>query len=442
MKQIAILLLVGLAAAQADVHLPAIFSDHAVLQRSEKVPVWGRAEAGEEVSVSLGVTSSGTTADAEGKWRVALDLSKADAAPTELLVRGKNEIRIADVIVGEVWLCVGQSNMEMKLGATKDAKEVISQTNNPLLRHFKVERNAVPAPAGDVTGKWVVADPLGAREFSGVGFYFGRALQRDLKVPVGLIHSSWGGSLAEAWMSPEAFAGDEGLKQRNKEMLARADPAATPDESAETKGSQKALPPNKSPSYLFNGMLSPIIPYAIKGAIWYQGESNVGSGQADVYPRLLAALIVDWRKRWEIADLPLYICQLASFQAKPAGPGLTSLWAEFREGQTKLLETPQTGQAILIDIGEEGTVHPRNKKDVGERLARIALAKNYGQDVVFSGPVFQSAKVEGDKIRLKFAHAHGGLIAKPLTDTYQPKSIDPKTVPLVRHILNNLSVPH
>ena len=351
----------------------------------------------------------------------------------ELLVRGKNEVRVADVIVGEVWLCVGQSNMEMKLGATKDAKEVISQTNNPLLRHFKVERCAAPAPAGDVAGKWVVADPLGAREFSGVGFYFGRALQRELKVPVGLIHSSWGGSLAEAWMSPEAFAGDAGLKGRNKEMLAAADPAAAPDESAETKGSQKALPPNKSPSYLFNGMLSPLIPYAIKGAIWYQGESNVGSGQADVYSKLLAALIVDWRKRWEIADLPLYICQLANFQAKPASPGLTSLWAEFREGQTKFLDTPQTGQTILIDIGEEGTVHPRNKKDVGERLARIALAKNYGQDVVFSGPVFQSATVEEGKIRLKFAHAHGGLIAKPLPATYQPLSIKPETVPLVRN---------
>ena len=433
MKRTAIFMLMGLAAARADVRLPAIFSDHAVLQRSEKVPIWGWAEAGEEVRVSLGAVSARTTADERGKWRVALDLSKADAAPMELLVHGKNEVKVADVIVGEVWLCVGQSNMEMKLGATLDANEVIARTHNPLLRHFKVERKAVASPVEDVVGKWVIAEGRGLTEFSGVGFYFGQSLQTDLKVPVGLIHSSWGGSLAEAWMSPEAFASDAGLKERAKEMLARVDATAKPDESADAKATQKAIPPNKSPSSLFNGMLVPIIPYAIKGAIWYQGESNVGTGQGDIYPKLLAAMIVDWRKRWEIADLPLYICQLANFQAKPASPSLASLWAEFREGQTKFLDTPQTGQAILIDIGEEGTVHPRNKKDVGERLARIALARNYGQDVVCSGPVFQSSTVEIDKIRLKFAHAHGGLITKMLPATYQPKSIDPKTVPLVRN---------
>jgi len=419
--------------SSADVRLPAIFSDHAVLQRSEKVPIWGWAGAGEEVSVTLGAAAAKTNADPAGKWRINLDLSKIADGPFELVVRGKNEVKVADVLVGQVWVCVGQSNMEMKLGATKDAKEVISQTNNPLLRHFKVERKAVATPVEDVVGKWVVADSRGLSEFSGIGFYFGQSLQADLNVPVGLIHSSWGGSLAESWMSPEAFAGDKELKAREMEMLARVDAAAKPDESAEGTGPQKAIPPSKSPSYLFNGMLVPIIPYAIKGAIWYQGESNAGSGQAPFYPRLLTAMIGDWRKRWAIADLPLYICQLANNQIKRNTPGLASTWAEFREGQTKLLATPNTGMAVLIDIGEEGTVHPRNKKDAGERLARIALAKTYGKDVVWSGPVFESASVEGDKMRLKFAHIDGGLVVRPLPETYQPRSIDPKSVPLVRN---------
>ena len=405
--------------ASADVRLPAIFSEHAVLQRSDKVPVWGWAAPGEDVSAALGGIVGKTTADAAGKWRVNLDLSQTGAGPFDLVARGKNEVKVGDVVVGEVWLCVGQSNMEMKLGATQDAKEVIARLNNPSLRHFRVERKSVASPVDDVVGKWVTATPLGAREFTAVGFYFGQALQHAFKGPVGLVHSSWGGSLAESWMSEEALQTDE-VEKRVAELR------------AQIAASTRPPAPSKIPSALFNGMLSPIIPYALAGAIWYQGESNVGTGQGAVYPRLLTALICDWRKRWE-RELPFYICQLASFQAKPAGPGLTSLWAEFREGQTKFLDTPQTGQAVLIDIGEEGTVHPRNKKDVGERLARIALAKNYGKDVVFSGPVFQSAAVEEGKIRLKFAHVHGGFIAKPLPVTYQPMSIKSETMPLVRN---------
>ena len=410
----------GVCVVHADVRLPAVFSDHAVLQKSDKVPVWGWASPGENISVALDAIVGRTTADAAGKWRINLDLAKAAAGPFDLVVRGNNEVKVADVVVGEVWLCVGQSNMEMRLGATEDAKEVIARVNNPLLRHFRVERQSAASPADDVAGKWVTATSLGAREFTAVGFYFGQALQHALKAPVGLVHSSWGGSLAESWMSKEAMQTDEVVVKRVADLRAQSTTSKRPPD------------PNKIPSALFNGMLAPVIPYAIVGAIWYQGESNIGVGQGTVYPRLLTTLIRDWRKRWE-RELPFYICQLASFQGKPTEPGLTSLWAELREGQTKFLETPQTGQAILIDIGEEGTVHPRNKKDAGERLARIALAKNYGQDVVFSGPVFQSATAEEGKIRLKFAHAHGGLIARPLPATYQPMSIKPESVPLMRN---------
>ncbi len=391
-----------------------------MFQRSEKVPIWGWADPGEEVFVTLGAIAGKTAADTAGKWRIDLDLRQAGAGPFDLVARGKNEVTVGDVVVGEVWLCVGQSNMEMRLGGTQDAKEVIAQTNNPSLRHFRVERNSVAAPADDVVGKWVTATPLGAHEFTAVGFYFGQALQNALHAPVGLVHSSWGGSLAESWMSEEALQSDEVVKKHVANLRNR------------NATSTQSPPPSRTPSALFNGMVSPLIPYAIVGAIWYQGESNVGAGQGAVYPQLLTTLIRDWRNRWK-RDLPFYICQLPNFQAKPTSPGLPSLWAEFREGQTKFLDTPHTAQAILIDTGEEGTVHPRNKKDVGERLARIALAKDYGQAVVFSGPVFQSAAVEEGKIRLKFTHTEGGLIAKPLPRTYQPLSIKPDTVPLMRN---------
>jgi sialate O-acetylesterase len=417
---IAFALLLSGGVVNADVRLPAIISDHAVLQKSNKVPIWGWADPGENISVTMGNIVGKSTANAAGKWRIDLDLSESEVGPFDLVVSGKNEVRVVDLLVGEVWLCAGQSNMEMRLSSTWNAKEVIDQTNNPSLRHFRVERQALATPADDVVGKWVKATSLDARSFSATGFYFGQALQHALKRPVGLINCSWGGSLVESWMSKDAFQTNEATMNR----FAQLD-----DQLGKTK---PAPEPKRIPSALFNGMLSPLIPYAIAGAVWYQGESNVGVGQAMVYPVLLNAMIRDWRNRWD-RELPFYLCQLANFQAKTSEPGLTSLWAEFREGQTKFIETPQTGQAILIDIGEEGSVHPGYKSQVGERLALIALAKNYGRDVVFSGPVIQSFTVEHNKIRLNFSHAHGGLLARSVAATYQPKSTNPETVPLLRN---------
>jgi len=346
---------------------------------------------------------------------------KRGAGPFVLTVRGKNELKVSDVLVGEVWVCAGQSNMEMKLIQT-GAKDVAAGAKNPLLRHFKVERNSADAPAEDVTGKWLLADAAGAKDFTAVGYYFGQAVQEAIGGPVGLINLSWGGSVTEAWMSPEALARDAELVERAGDLRTESHPAGKPPL------------PSKVPSGLFHGMLSPVLPYAITGAIWYQGESNARPGLSPLYRKSLRAMVEDWRQRWGCGEFPFYICQLPNFQAKSKDPAQTGTWTELREAQTKFLETPNTGMAVLIDVGEEKGLHPLNKKDPGERLARIALTKTYGRDVVFSGPVFESARVEEGKLRVRFSHADGGLKAAPLPMSYAPKATEPdKTVPLVRN---------
>ncbi|MCX6968104.1 MAG: sialate O-acetylesterase [Verrucomicrobia bacterium] len=413
--------LAGLTSLQADVRLPAIFSDHAVLQNSSKVPVWGWAAAGEEVSVTLGSAKANAKADGTGKWRAALDLSKTGAGPFDLLVRGNNELKISDVLVGQVWVCAGQSNMEMRLSTTK-ATDIIAHAQNPLLRHFKVEKKSVPAPVEDVVGQWVSAVPATVGEFTAVGYYFGQTLQQDLKVPVGLLNLSWGGSRAESWTSSEALSMQGGLKGYLEAVKAEA-----------VLPGKKPMP-NQVPSALFNGMLSPVLPYGIAGAIWYQGESNARPGCSQIYPKLLACMVADWRARWECGEFPFYLCQLPNFMVKSSAPAQPGTWVDLRDAQSQFVKmVPNTGQAILIDTGAAGDLHPINKKDPGERLARIALAKKYGRNIVHSGPVFQSAAVENDKMRLTFTHTEGGLVAKPLPATYQPKLLEPATLPLVRN---------
>jgi len=421
MKHISFLLFMSLATAQADVRLPSIFSDHAVLKKSAAVPVWGWAEPGEKVEVKLGNASANAVTDQDGKWKLQLDLSKEGPGPFDLMVQGKNERKVSDVLLGEVWVCAGQSNMEMKLIQTR-AKDVAAAAKNPLLRHFKVLKNSADASAEDVTGKWFLADAAGARDFTATGYYFGEAVQKALGQPVGLINLSWGGSVPESWTSPDALS-------RDAEMVARAG-----DLRIEAHPAGKAPFLNKIPSGLFHGMLSPVLPYAITGAIWYQGESSARPGLSPLYRKSLQTMVKDWRERWQSGDFPFYLCQLPNFQAKSNNPAQTGGWTELREAQTKFLETPNTGMAVLIDVGEAKGLHPLNKKDPGERLARIALAKTYGRDVVYSGPVFESSKVEEGKIRVRFSHADDGLKAMPLPDSYAPKATEPdKIAPLVRN---------
>ncbi|HSI83685.1 MAG TPA: sialate O-acetylesterase [Candidatus Methylacidiphilales bacterium] len=602
-----------LSSARADVKLPAIFSDHAVLQKSDKVPVWGKADPGEAVTVTLDGVKAETKAGADGKWRVVLNLKDKGEGPYELLVEGKNKIAVTDVLVGDVWVCSGQSNMEWVMNNTTDAKTEIDRSANPKLRHFLVQKstNAVPQDefqAKDVrnplSNTWVLADPATTGGMTAVGYWFGKTLNAELKRPIGLVHTSWGGTPSEAWTSFEGCEKDPDLKASKETMVSgllaypeklkaytdnfpvwaekygrldkdTADAQAYAGKDIDTSSWKKVILPNtfakvglpdsgvtwlrktinvpeaaakqnlkfslgtigdfdavywngvkigassfktldpknafspreysvpaaqvtagesvlairvytpagnggvttprngnfrygagntplngewlaknevelpplsdeakaayiapprrptgpqNTPGFLYNAMISPLLPYAITGAIWYQGESN--AGRAYNYSKVFPIMIEDWRAHWEQGPFPFYFCQLANFMAKTDTPK-ESGWAELREAQTKTLSLPNTGMAVLIDIGESADIHPRNKKDAGERLGKAALAQTYGVKIPYSGPKYKSQTVEGDKIRLSFEHTDGGLVAKKLPETFSVQSSKNETKPLV-----------
>jgi sialate O-acetylesterase len=432
-----LLALLGLGVhAHADVVPASLFTDNAVLQREKPIPVWGTADAGENVSVTFGGQTVKTTADAAGKWRVDLPAQPANATPAELVIQGNNTLTLANVVVGEVWLASGQSNMEWSVNNTFDkAIDVPASAQFPLIRHIKIKKTVADAPAATVPvdrNTWEVAGPTTTGNFSAVGYYFAKDLYELLNVPVGIIGSNWGGTQIEPWISAPTLAANpafavvgERWAKTVAEYPARlekfpVDLAAWEAErdaakAAGTPFTKRA--PNKPgapeqspqrPSTLNNAMIHPLLPYAMRGAIWYQGESN--AGRANEYNALLSALIADWRAQFAQPDLSFYWVQLANFQS----PTDTN-WAFLREAQTKTLSVSKTGQAVIIDIGDVRDIHPRNKKDVGRRLARLALARDYGFKIVDSGPVMAKAEREGAGFRVTFTEAHGGLIA-PLNE--------------------------
>lgn len=599
-------LVLPLVKVHADVKLPAIISDHMVLEKTAKVPIWGKADPGEEVLITLNGQTVKSTAGADGKWKAVLNLADSGPGPFEMTVQGKNQIKVTDVVVGEVWVASGQSNMAWLLTNTLNAQKEISQSTNPFLRQFAVKKASSMVPLDDCKGKWVSASPETAGAFTAVGYYFGKRLQNELKVPVGLLFTSWGGTPSEAWTSapaldtvPDLKAARERLssqianrpadqkkwveafgawlKQTGREDKPVADAAAFAAPGASTEGWQKVAipgvitgkdmsgngavwvrteidrkdpatealemelgaiegfdsvywngelinsldykdypgsgyvrgawlgkysvpaakvkagkntlafriyapagpakfptafkiggwavtgewlakeefslplltaeqlaaapkppvnPPVNAASHLFNGMVNPVVPYAISGAIWYQGEAN--ARRSYQYRTAFPLMITDWRKAWDQGDFPFYFCQLANYQPKKDAPG-ESGWAELREAQSMTLKLPNTGQAVLIDLGESGNIHPRNKKDVGERLALIALAKDYGRKIPYSGPVYAALKIDGSKARITFKHADGGLVAKPVPATYdvESKRNKTKTAPMVRNSPNS-----
>jgi sialate O-acetylesterase len=564
-------------AVRAEVKLPAIISDNMVLQRGVKLRIWGSAKPGERVIVMLKDKSAGTVADAQGQWQVWLDPLKA-GGPIELTVKGDNVLTVKNVLVGEVWLCSGQSNMEWPLINTIGATDVVAQANYPEIRLFTVTKNTSPTPLADLEGHWVVTTPDDAAHFSAVGYFFGRELYQQLKVPVGLINSSWGGTPAEAWTRHDALLSSDlkpildkyesslnALPQAKEayaralaeweeknlyidsgnkgEALGYADPkTATADwskmdlpkqfetagllidgavwfrrdvelpasftgkelvlnfppiddydttyfngtkigatgretpnsymvprkytvpgalvhagrnviavrifdsagEGGFSRGGAMSIGPSggadteaislrgfwdyrveqafepkhpdwgsrpdavgvsnqNNPSVLYNAMIAPLVPFAIRGVIWYQGESN--AGRAYQYRTLFPVMIRDWRSAWG-SDFPFYFVQLANWHANKAEPD-ESDWAELREAQMMTLREPQTGMAVTIDIGDENDIHPRNKLDVGRRLAAWALAGPYNQKVIPSGPLFDRYTVKGNEVRIRFKHAEG-----------------------------------
>ncbi|HEV7299129.1 MAG TPA: sialate O-acetylesterase [Tepidisphaeraceae bacterium] len=562
--------------AVAAVELPAIISDNMVLQRSAKTPLWGTADAGEKIKVTFNNVTADTVADDKGKWRVNLDLeSMAANGPFDLTIAGTNTITVRNVLVGEVWLCSGQSNMEWSVANSNDAKNEIAAANFPEIRQFRVKKVIANEPMQELSGTWVAAAPSSIPSFTAVGYYFGREVHQKTGKPVGLINSSWGGTIAEAWTSEPQLKTDEryhaSIERRNQtaanpeKAMAKykaeteawerrnADTGANKGEEAgwmnadhdtsdwksmelpipwqqadvnhngiiwfrktidvptgaagkpatlalgaiddfdttyvngkevgktgvstpnfwshprkyelpvgtlkagknviavrvvdigghggfygpadamkltTANGDQaltgpwqytvervidpKTIPPRPAepatkspnqPAVLYNGMIAPVVPYGIRGAIWYQGESN--AGRPAEYADLMKLLVEGWRKDWDRGDFSFYIVQLANFMKRSEQPNDTN-WAKLRQAQAEVAHSlPNSGLAVTIDIGDEKDIHPRNKQDVGKRLSAIALAKDYGQDVEYAGPTFENLGSTGDKLRVRFSHADG-----------------------------------
>ncbi|MCX8155007.1 MAG: sialate O-acetylesterase [Verrucomicrobiae bacterium] len=407
----------------ADVRLPRIFSDNMVLQQGASVPVWGWADEGEQVTV----TCQGqrvTTVAKNGRWLVRLNnLRVATAeAPETLTVDGKNRIRFQNVLVGEVWLASGQSNMEWPLDAAFEPEKDIATATNDNIRLFTVDKVRAYEPQEDLSPKarWLECRPFNVPKFSAVGYYFARALQQARNVPVGIIHTSWGGSPAEVWMSLDALKPYPDLLQQweqRQETLAKYEEALKKwqeaSRAAKARGEQpKGRAPGRPwiPTELYNGMLYPLAPYAVKGAIWYQGESN--AGRAWQYRTLFPDLIKNWRATWGQPEFYFMAVQLAPFMARTNVP-TESAWAELREAQLLATKLPGVGLAVITDVGEENDIHPRKKQPVGERLALAARGIAYKErGLVYSGPVFKKMTVRKNQAVLTFDHVGDGLEAR------------------------------
>ena len=387
----------------ANVTLPRIFGSSMVLQRNKPIAIWGWADAGEKITVQFNKQVKKTKAGKDGSWKIELNQEPA-GGPYQLIVAGKNTITFEDVLVGEVWICSGQSNMEWSVKNSDSAKREIRESDYPMIRHIKVPRTIAATPAKDITGGvWQKADSTTTGDFTAVGYFFARKLFKQLNVPIGLINTSWGGTMVETWTSREAFEKTEEFKN-----LFATVPFADIQAAADKAG--KPVSPNAYPTLLFNGMINPIIPFSIQGAIWYQGETN--AGRAFQYRKAFPLMIRDWRQRFGQGDFPFYFVQLASFNASNGTSAKGSGWAELREAQTATLSLPNTGMTVTMDIGETKDIHPRNKQDVGARLAAIALNNIYGEKVEFSGPMYQSSTSDGNKIVVSFTHANNGLVIK------------------------------
>jgi sialate O-acetylesterase len=379
--------LVSADLASADVRLPKIFGNHMVLQQGVLNPIWGTATAGEQVTVSIGDTKAATTADNDGRWMVKIAAPPV-GGPYTITVAGKNTVMLSDVLCGEVWICSGQSNMQWPVQRAQDGANEINAANYPKLRLFQVDRRIAATPQTDVEGEWLVCSPQTVASFSAVGYFFGRDLQKNLDLPVALVQSAWGGTIAEAWMSSAALTGVEEFKP-------------IVDRAARFSSRQ----PNQATN-LYDGMLAPIIPLAMRGVIWYQGESNVS--RAEQYAKLFPALIADWRKAWGQGDFPFLFVQLAPYRYGAKDPAEA---AELREAQRKALSVANTGMVVTTDIGNAKDIHPRNKQEVARRLSLWALGTVYGKEVVYSGPLYDSYTIEDNRLRIKFKHA-AGLVAK------------------------------
>ncbi len=450
-EMLAVLLVVGaftvlFVPSDAAVRLPAIFSDHMVLQRDRPVPVWGWASPGETVTVRCATASATTVADKDGRWKTTLPAMPASETPVQMTVTSSDStVTVSDILVGDVWVCSGQSNMQWALSAASNGREEIARAQYPGIRFFKVPRAAAFEPQTDCAGSWSVCSPATAGGFSAVGYFFGREIHLARRVPVGLIGSYVGGTPAQAWTSIEGLdahqelrvaygdrarqvaaqapemkaAYDRWLAEGGAEYLAAVSRWNTAARQARQRGEQPPPrpqppatpePPNPSstlhPTVLYNGMIAPLVPYAVTGIIWYQGESNAGQ---ILYHTLFPAMIADWRKKWGQGDIPFLFVQLPNYRARTDDPNAPTSWALAREAQMLTLRLPKTGMATTIDIGDGADLHPPFKEEVGRRLALEARRIVYGEQIVSRGPLYASHRIDGNRVRVTFTDVGAGL---------------------------------
>ena len=463
------------SSAQADVKLSALFSDHMVLQRGMKMPIWGWADPNEEITVTFGTSHATTKAGSDGKWKVYLDPSEANAQPQTLTVVGKNSVKFTDILVGDVWVCSGQSNMGLYVGECSNAAEELPKARDPLLRMFTVSEHTDIHPQEDVVPwpgakTWEVSSPESASHFSGVGYFFGRELRKSLQIPIGLLRSVQGGSKAQLWISvgaiekqidadpefkdwmekrkqtleayPQRLAEylplkaqlEKDIKRWNNEVRNAPEfqekMKLWEEDRKKCAAEGKPYPPRPQPSEprpkgpdspdggpyskfmvgnLYNAMIAPLTPFAIKGVIWYQGESNDDNSKQ--YHTLFPILIKDWREKWGQGNFPFLFVQLPNIR-KPATEPVQNgdHWPVLREAQAKALSLPNTGMATTIDIGDPYDVHGKDKIDVGVRLSRVARHLVYGENIVFTGPAYDSMNIKGNKAFIHFKNAGSGLV--------------------------------
>ena len=462
------LLVVSLSHAQT-LKLPMIFSDHMVLQRDVEVPIWGWGKPGYVVTIRFNDQRVSATTMADGKWHALLKPLEASAEPAELTVSSEGRtLTVSDVLVGDVWLCSGQSNMEWNVANSNNAQEEIADANHPLIRQIKPERNPQMLVQDEFkAAEWTVCTPENVGDWTAVGYFFGRHLQQELDIPIGLLNCSWGGTRIEPWAPRIGFKEVPETQDIYENTLVK-DPTSEPyhdiassylDEardwlqnSRQKLGKQQALnePPSfpdrikpytnhQDPTMLYNGMVAPLVPFAIKGSIWYQGESNRFDGM--LYLHKTRALIDGWRSVWSIPDLPYYYVQIAPFQyGNEPRDILPKFWLAQAEIEKQI---PNTGMVVVSDIGNLTDIHPRNKQDAGRRLANMALAKTYGrQGIVYHGPVYKSHQVQGDKFLITFDEVGSGLAARddqPLT-TFEIGSLDKAWTPADAKIISNDTV--
>jgi sialate O-acetylesterase len=432
-----LLALVPSMTAKAEVTLPKILSSHMVVQRDLPVHVWGTADSGETVNVSFRGETGSTTAGKQGRWSVYLKPGAA-GGPFDMVVTGTGAavgdaaaaartITLSDVLVGDVWVASGQSNMEFAMRQAETAGADLPKAANDRIRLLIVRKQAIEYPRDDIDtdawSGWAASTPETAKNFSAVGWYFAREIEQREHVPVGVIDSTWGGTVADAWTRVDALGADAALapvfiswgkmaaKEENELLRARDEQRQRDEAKAQGKPDPQFPwhPQLKSwgPGMLWNGMIAPLTPFPIRGVIWYQGESNSALERAPLYKRVFSTMIEDWRHEWGVGDFPFLFVQISNFKSNA-----TEDWAELREQQLKTLALRNTAMAVTIDIGNPDDVHPKDKVDVGQRLALAARAIAYGEDVSYSGPIFRQATPEGSAIRVWFDHPAKGLVAK------------------------------